>query len=75
LIELLKDIKKLCDLCLKPFLLQEIELKNMLQRFMYSKSILKKLKKLLVKDEKILIRLLNNVIILKLISKMMELVS
>jgi len=60
---------------LKPFLLQEIELKNMLQRFMYSKSILKKLKKLLVKDEKILIRLLNNVIILKLISKMMELVS
>jgi hypothetical protein len=42
---------------------------------MYSKSILKKLKKLLVKDEKILIRLLNNVIILKLISKMMELVS
>jgi hypothetical protein len=42
---------------------------------MYSKSILKKLKKLLVKDEKILIRLLKNVIILKLISKMMELVS
>jgi hypothetical protein len=42
---------------------------------MYSKLILKKLKKLLVKDEKILIKLLNNVIILKLISKMMELVS
>jgi hypothetical protein len=42
---------------------------------MYSKSILKKLKKLLVKDEKILIRLLKNAIILKLISKMMELVS
>jgi hypothetical protein len=42
---------------------------------MYSKSILKKLRKLLVKDEKILIKLLKNAITLKSILKMMELVS
>jgi hypothetical protein len=42
---------------------------------MYSKLILKKLRKLLENEEKILIKLLKNVITLRLISKMMEHVS